>query len=127
MPNMRRGFVLLLVEDDPTLGPITAEALEIFGHATTLAPSVDTAFRELSRADFDAIILDLGLGTEQGETLIENARKAGMRVPEVVVLSALPMNVLRKAQKSLDACGVLQKPITPEDLAAELERCIPVR
>jgi hypothetical protein len=50
-----------------------------------------------------------------------------MRMREVVVLSALPMDVLLKAQKSLDACVVLQKPITPVDLAAELERCIPVR
>ena len=36
------------------------------------------------------------------------------------------MNVLRKAQQETDACGAIQKPIAVEDLAQELERCIPI-
>ena len=124
---MRRGFVLLLVEDDPVLGPITAEALEIFGHSTTVAATIEAAMHELSsNGQFDAIVLDLDLGNARGETLITNMRKAGMRRPEVVILSALPMNVLRRAQRETEACGAIQKPIAVEDLAQELERCIPV-
>ena len=78
---MRRGFVLLLVEDDPVLGPITAEALEIFGHSTTVAATIEAAMHELSSSDrFDAIVLDLDLGNTRGETLIASAREARMRL-----------------------------------------------
>ena len=109
------------------LGPITAEALEIFGHSTTLAATIEAAMHELCSNDaFDAIVLDLDLGNTRGETLIANIRSAGIRRPEVVILSALPMNVLRRAQRETDACGAIQKPIAVEDLAQELERCIPI-
>ncbi len=121
---MRRGFVLLLVEDDPVLGPITAEALEIFGHATRLVATVQGAFEELSNTNFDAIILDLELGRERGETLIEKLREAGMRMPAVVILSAAPPDVLGRAQRSTGACSAFQKPIAIEDLIDELHRCI---
>ena len=125
---MRRGFVLLLVEDDPVLGPITAEALEIFGHSTTLAATIKAAMHEFSsNGRFDAIVLDLDLGNERGEAaLIPKIRKARIRMPEVVILSALPINELRRAQRETDACGAIQKPIAAEDLAQELERCIPI-
>ena len=124
---MRRGFVLLLVEDDPVLGPITAEALEIFGHATTLAATIEAAMQELRSSNlFDAIILDLDLGPDRGETLIPQIREARIRMPEVVILSALPIDELRRAQRETDACGAIQKPIAVEDLAQELERCIPI-
>ncbi len=77
---MKRKFVLLLVEDDPVLGPITAEALDIFGHATRLAATVSSAFEELCNTDFDAIVLDLQLGADRGETLIDIVREAGLRM-----------------------------------------------
>ncbi len=46
-------------------------------------------------------------------------------MPEVVILSALPINELRP-QRETDACGAIEKPIAAEDLAQELERCIPI-
>lgn len=48
---MRRDFILNLVEDDPTLGPLTADALRMFGHNTTLAETRDAAMRELRRGN----------------------------------------------------------------------------
>lgn len=125
---MRRGFVLLLVEDDPVLGPLTAEALEVFGHATTHVATSEAAMHALRCNDaFDAIVLDLDLGNARGETLITNMRGSQMRMPEIVILSALPLHALQRAQRETNACGAIQKPISVEDLAQELERCIPLR
>ncbi len=124
---MRKGFTLLLVEDDPVLGPITAEALEMFGHATTVAATLGAAMTALHANTFDAIILDLELRGERGEHLVFRLRKEGLRIPDVVILSAQPKDILLRVQRELDACGALQKPASPEELIAELQRCIPTR
>jgi DNA-binding response OmpR family regulator len=118
---MSRNLALLLVEDDPTLGPLTAEALRQFGHHVALAPSVDMAFRWMKAAnECDAIVLDLDVGDEPGELLIERLLDASMHVPEVLVVSAQPMNVLARVVERLDACTCLQKPCTASAINEEL-------
>lgn len=122
---MSRILTLLLVEDDPTLGPLTAEALRQFGHHVALAPSVDMAFGWMKASnECDAIVLDLDVGDEPGELLIERLLDASMHVPEVLVVSAQPINVLARVVERLDACTCLQKPCTARAINAELERCV---
>lgn len=121
-------YSILLVEDDPALGPLTAYALSDYGHRVVLATSVPAAFTKLSAAnDFDAILLDLELGAERGETLIEQLRTARCDVPEVIIVSAQPVDELRRVMRRIDACGALSKPCSVLELNAELQRCIDER
>jgi DNA-binding NtrC family response regulator len=122
---MKRRFSILLVEDDPTLGPVTAEALRFLGHAVSLADTVTGAYDCLEAAnDFDALVLDLELGSERGETLIERLRAASLFIPEVIILSAQPPFVLARAARQTAACSAIQKPVSLEQLSAEIERCV---
>ncbi|HEX4480257.1 MAG TPA: response regulator [Rudaea sp.] len=86
------------------------------------------AFTRLFAAnDFDAILLDLELGTERGETLIEQLRIAHCNVPEVIIVSAQPQVELQRAMRRIDACAALGKPCSVRELNAELERCLDER
>jgi two-component system response regulator QseB len=121
-------YSILLVEDDPALGPLTAYALSDFGHRVVLVTSVPAAFTRLFAAnDFDAVLLDLELGTERGETLIEQLRIAHCDVPEVIIVSAQPPVELQRAMRRIDACAALGKPCSVRELNAELERCLDER
>jgi two-component system response regulator QseB len=118
-------YSILLVEDDPALGPLTAYALSDYGHRVVLVASVPAAFTKLSASnDFDAILLDLELGAERGETLIEQLRTAHCNVPEVIIVSAQPTAELHRAMRRIDACAAVSKPCTVLELNAELQRCL---
>ncbi len=122
---MSRNFDLLLVEDDPTLGPLTADALRALGHHVELAPTVDKAFVWMKAAnECDAILLDLDVGGEPGELLIERLLNAAMHIPEILIVSAQPTNVLLRVVERIDACTYLQKPCTARAINDELERCV---
>ena len=123
---MRRKFSLLIVEDDRILGFVTAEALRSRGHTVVLAATPESAADWLRRSPlFDAMLLDLDLGTERGEALIERLRDEGARLPEIVILSAQPMDLLHRSRRAIDACAVIQKPASVEEIDRELERCVP--
>ena len=78
---------LLLVEDDPTLGPQVQSALQRAGYAVDLAADGIDAEASGDIEPYDLIVLDLGLPGRSGLTVLENWRSRGNAVP-VVVLTA---------------------------------------
>ena len=124
--DMPRTFVLLLVEDDRVLGFITAEALRSRDHTVMWASTVNAAHDHLrQRSDFHAMPLDLDLGGERGESLVERLQAESVKLPEIIILSAQPLDVLVRTQRALGACAIMQKPASVEDIERELERCVP--
>ncbi len=72
---MANSWRILLVEDDPALGPITIEVLTSCGHYVVLANSFKAAYNYLRpQHAVQAILLDLQLGLQGGEDLIAAAR-----------------------------------------------------
>jgi two-component system OmpR family response regulator len=119
--RMNAARRILLVEDDPALGPVTAEAMRYLGHTVELAACVELAFERIQADCFDAIFLDLELGAERGEVLISRLRAASLAIPVVIVLSAQPLAVLERAAKQTNARSAIQKPTTIEILKAHIE------
>lgn len=116
---------ILVVEDDPVLGPVTCDVLIEHGHSAELADSVDSAFEQASkRADLEVILLDLQLGADRGEALIERLRDAHIKVPAVVIFSALPAGDLVEVAGRVDAIGVLQKPTQPSAILAAIAHAV---
>src|SRR5919112_4896079 len=78
---------LLVVEDEPTLAAQLAASLNAAGYAVDRA--VDGARAEFlgMTEQYDAVVLDLGLPTMDGLTLLKRWRDAGITVP-VLVLTA---------------------------------------
>jgi DNA-binding NtrC family response regulator len=123
--HMNKTWRILLVEDDPSLGPATLGALRDAGDDCELAASVADGFRVLSNAnDFDVILLDLHLGSERGELLIQQLYGARLRVPAVFIFSAQPEWDIRQAMDRTHAKGSIQKPATVMEIHRALESAI---
>lgn len=78
---------LLLVEDDPLLGPQVHSALKRAGFAVDLSINGIDAEALGDIEPYDLIILDLGLPERHGLNVLSNWRSHGNRVP-VVILTA---------------------------------------
>jgi DNA-binding NtrC family response regulator len=122
---MQRPLVILLVEDDPVLGPLTAESLTESGHQVTLSPSTKNAFEQLKAPHaFNVIILDIQLGADRAENLIDRLKAARIAFPAVVLFSAQPSSELARSARTVNASGMLQKPCTVEQINRMLERAV---
>lgn len=103
--------VILLIDDDPILGPVTVELLQTLGHQATWVESYERGLHTLSHPhDITIVLLDLQLGTQRGEALVAQLRSAGASVPPLLIFSAQPMAELRRAANTVKASGILQKP-----------------
>jgi DNA-binding response OmpR family regulator len=78
---------LLLVEDDPELGPLMAEVLGE-DYAVTLVPDGDAGLAAGRTGDFAVIVLDRRLPGADGVEVVRTLRQAGVKVP-VLMLTAL--------------------------------------
>jgi two-component system OmpR family response regulator len=78
---------LLLVEDDPILGPQLKTALEEAGYAVDLATDGVDAEASGGIEPYDLVVLDLGLPRRSGLEVLAKWRRDGNRVP-VVILTA---------------------------------------
>jgi len=78
---------LLAIEDEPALAALLNAALERAGFAVDVTDGVQRAAASLAAADYDAIILDLGLADGDGMSLLRVLRKRGDSVP-VLILTA---------------------------------------
>ena len=78
---------LLLVEDDPALGPQVQSALQQAGYAVDLAANGIDAEALGDIEPYDMVVLDLGLPGRSGMAVLTNWRSRGNAVP-VVVLTA---------------------------------------
>jgi DNA-binding response OmpR family regulator len=78
---------LLAIEDERELAELTAGALGRAGFAVDIAGSLAEAEEAVAVMSYDAIILDLGLGDEDGLSLLRSLRGRGASVP-VLILTA---------------------------------------
>ncbi len=114
--------VILLVDDDPILGPVTVELLQTLGHQASWVDSYERGLQTLSGAhDITVVLLDLQLGPQRGEDLVRALRKVGVLIPPVVVFSAQPMAELRHAATVTKASAILQKPCNAQAIRQAIE------
>lgn len=110
---------LLLVEDDHPLGQALAEGLRQRGHVVDWFTHGADADRALEAAQFDVIVLDLGLPGGDGLMWLSRWRAARVDMP-VVILTARDDVSDRIAGLDGGADEYLVKPITIDELAARL-------
>jgi len=122
---IKRSVVVLMVEDDASLGPATIDVLVAGGHVATLASSFVEAFRMLlSPHRVEVLILDLQLGTHRGDELIETLRSVDAKLPPIVVLSARPLPELVQAAKTVGAEVYLHKPCSAQRILEAVELAV---
>ena len=110
---------ILIVEDEPGMASFIEKGLGSRGYATKVCPDGATATAIASDADFDLVILDLGLPDTDGLSVLREIRRRGERMP-VIVLTA--RDDLTDKVEGLDAgaSDYVTKPFKLEELLARV-------
>jgi len=110
---------VLVVEDDPALGPQVQQALTAAGYAADLARDGEEGEFMGATEPYDAVVLDLGLPRTDGLTVLRRWRGAGQSMP-VIVLTA--RSHWHEKVEGIDAGAddYLTKPFRMEELLARV-------
>jgi DNA-binding response OmpR family regulator len=110
---------LLLVEDDPRLGPLLVRMLEEDRHVVELATNGRDGMEMAEASGLDAVILDVGLPDISG---FDVARRLRDRRNRVAILILTARDAVRDRVTGLDsgADDYLVKPFAFEELAARI-------
>ena len=110
---------LLIVEDDALLGDGLTNGLRSLGIAVDWFDTGQAADAALAVADYDAVLLDLGLPGRDGLHWLARWRARGLKLP-VLILTARDALEQRVAGLDGGADDYLVKPVAVAELAARL-------
>ncbi len=110
---------LLILEDDTQLGDALTTGLRQLGHAVDWFRDGERADAAIAGAEFDALVLDLGLSGQDGMVWLARWRQRGLTLP-VLILTARDGVAQRIAGLDAGADDYLIKPIAIDELAARL-------
>ena len=110
---------ILVVEDEPTLCAQLVQAITAAGHTVESASDGATGHYLGDVEDFDAVVLDLGLPTLDGLSVLRRWRAAGRAMP-VLILTARSAWHEKVAGMDAGADDYLAKPFHMEELLARL-------
>jgi len=110
---------LLIVEDDVQIGDTLNSALSRAGHAVDVARNGVAAEHALAGAEFDLVLLDLGLPGKSGTEVLRGLRARGSKTP-VIVITARDAVGERVDTLDLGADDYLVKPFELSELQARI-------
>lgn len=110
---------LLVVEDDAALGQILVRGLTEDGYAVDLEATSAGAQHAVDHADYDLVVLDLGLPDGDGVTLCRRLRDRRVRVPVLMLTARDGLND-KVAGLDAGADDYLTKPFDYLELAARV-------
>lgn len=110
---------LLIIEDNERLAALIGNGLTRLGYACDGAASLEAADDCVRLADYDAILLDLGLPDGDGLEWLARARRSGRMVP-ALILTARGALGDRIAGLDAGADDYLVKPAEIDEIAARL-------
>lgn len=114
---------ILLAEDDPLLGDGLRAGLRQLGFLVDWVRDGAAAERELRAQAYAAAVLDLGLPLKDGMDVLAGIRKAGIRLP-VLVLTARDAVPDRIRGLDVGADDYVLKPVDLHELAARLRALV---
>jgi two-component system copper resistance phosphate regulon response regulator CusR len=114
---------LLLVEDEPSAAGVLAKALREQSYAVDIAKTGKDADYLFSLAEYDAVVLDVGLPDIDGFELCARFRASGSTVP-VIMLTARDAVDSRIAGLDTGADDYITKPFDLGELLARLRAAI---
>jgi DNA-binding response OmpR family regulator len=111
---------ILVAEDEKRLASFLEKGLRASGFAITIVSDGEAASTMARDEDFDLLILDLSLPRKDGTEVLRDLRKAGQRLP-VIVLTARVDPHDRVAGLEMGADDYLTKPFHFEELVARIK------
>jgi len=111
---------LLIVEDDPNLGQILKEYLEMKGYEADLQIDGEAGLKAYKQGEFDFCILDVMMPRKDGFTLAEEIRKEDAQIP-LLFLTAKAMKEDTIQGLKIGADDYMTKPFSMEELLLRME------
>jgi DNA-binding response OmpR family regulator len=113
------GPMILLVEDENSVGMLVRSYLQSHGHRVVWVRSGEDALAELGRHPIRLVVLDIGLPGMDGFDVCRRIRAAST-VP-IVMLTARDEEVDKVAGLELGADDYVPKPFSPRELTARIK------
>jgi DNA-binding NtrC family response regulator len=107
--------VVLLVDDEPAIRLLCRVNLELGGYEVREAGSVDEARRQVADG-VDVVLLDMHIGNERGDALLDELAK--QNIPVAVVTGSTDLGSIA----GTNASAVLGKPFTIDELEETVAR-----
>jgi len=116
---------VLIVEDDPRIASFLGKGLGAEGYVTTIARDAaeGTGFLDTMVADFDLLLLDLGLPDESGLEVLRHLRSRDGATP-VIILTARAEIADKVQGLNLGANDYVTKPFAFEELVARIRAAL---
>ncbi len=111
---------ILLVEDDPTLGFVVKDNLEVSGYEVIHAPDGETGWQLYMKYNFDICVLDVMLPKRDGLWLAGQIRKKNEAVP-ILLLTAKNMDEDKISGFQSGADDYITKPFNMQELLLRIE------
>ena len=120
---MPRKAHLLLVDDDPNTLASLSRAFRLAGHEATVCDNAARAVELIRTETFDLILSDVVMPGRNGMELLEDLKKAGVKVPIILISGQANIEMAVKATK-LGALDFLEKPLSTEKLLVTVENAL---
>jgi CheY-like chemotaxis protein len=111
---------VLLVEDDPDLREVLRMHVEALGHRVTDTGDAETALAALQEAQFDVIVVDLGLPRVDGYELARRTRALGTKT-RIIALTGFTGDDDRRRAFAAGFDAFLIKPVEEAALRRALD------
>lgn len=108
----------LVIDDDPVIRKLLIRLLNTNGDECVEASNHAEAMNQVGLQDFDAALVDVNLGGDDGLDLAVLLRDMRLGL-KIVIMSADPENALRVSEAGLGR--MLPKPFTTDELNSRLE------
>ncbi len=112
---MINKFKILLVEDDPNLGGLLKEFLEVKDYDVVLATNGEEGLTLFQKAKFTLLILDIMMPKMDGFTLAKRIREVDENIP-IIFLSAKSLQEDKIEGFKIGADDYITKPFSMEEL-----------
>ncbi len=112
---------VLVVDDEPKLGSVVAQMLELDGHEVARAGGGREALERLGHAGFDVVVTDLRMPEADGLAVLRAAR-ALPQPPEVVLMTAYGTAESAVEAMKAGAADYVTKPFSMDELRLRVKR-----
>lgn len=111
---------ILLIEDDPNLGFILQENLELQGYAVERCADGEAGLQAFLKQTFDLCLLDVMLPKKDGFTLARELRKTSQEMP-IIFLTAKSLKEDRIEGFKIGGDDYITKPFSMEELVLRIQ------
>lgn len=111
---------ILLAEDDPNLGTVLKDSLEMENNYVELYTDGEQAWKAFNKDDFDICILDVMMPLKDGFTLAKEIKKVAPQIP-IIFLTAKSMKEDKLEGFKLGADDYITKPFSFEELQLRID------